>query len=191
MRKLRLKPWHLRPPDGTNLERNDKPVLGPLIHHRFKNLGHLIHLNAQVPLSRLNLVFRHLLSWQEKVADGGGEVIHGVLSENGELVADGAQEPQIVVHGDKGEGVQHARRLDGLVRGEHLEEVPPLLGGDGDLREVVGAVVDLEKVEKGVGRVGVVAAKGLQAELAVHEEDGISGFEKVLCGGGASRSWPA
>ena len=131
----------------------------------------------------------HLLPWQEKVADGRCEVIHCVPAEDGELVADGAEEPQVVVDRDKGEGVEHAGGLDGLVRGQDGEEVAPLFGGDGDLREVVGAVVDLEKVEKGVGRVGVVAAKGLQTELPVHEDDGISGFEKVLCRGGASSSW--
>ena len=128
------------------------------------------------------------MSRQEKVAHGSREVVHCVLPQNGQLVADGAEEPQVVVHRHERKRVQHARGLDGLVRRQDLEEVSPLLGGDGDLREVV-AVVDLEEIEKRVGRVGVVSAEGLQAELPVHEDDGIAGFEEVLCGGCASRSW--
>ena len=62
-----------------------------------------------------------------------------------------------------------------------------LLGGYSNLREVV-AVVDLEEIEKRVGRVGIVSAEGLEAKLPMHEDDGISGFEEVLCGCCASRS---
>lgn len=45
-----------------------------------------------------------------------------------------------------------------------------------------------EQIEKWVRGVGVVSAEGLQAELPVHEDDGVAGFEEVFGGGGASRS---
>ena len=55
-----------------------------------------------------------------------------------------------------------------------------LLGGYSYLREVV-AVMDLKKIEERVGRVGIVSAERLEAKLPMHKDDGISGFEEVLC----------
>jgi len=119
----------------TDLERNDKTILCPLIHHRFKNLGYLVHFDAKVTFSRLNLVFRlgmqrainrddqtrsfyayHLLSRQEEVAHSGCEVVHRILSKNRQFVTNGAKEPQVVVHRYKSQGVQNPRSLYGFVR---------------------------------------------------------------------------
>jgi len=47
---------------------------------------------------------------------------------------------------------------------------------------------NLEKVEEGVGRVGVVAAEGLQTKLAMHEYDGIACFEEIFRGCRSTRS---
>jgi hypothetical protein len=40
------------------LERHNVPVPGPLLHHGFEYLGHLVHLDVQASLAGLDLVLR-------------------------------------------------------------------------------------------------------------------------------------
>ena len=49
-----------------------------------------------------------------------------------------------------------------------------------------GSLFNVEEVEEGVRGMGVVPAERLQTELPVHEDDGISGLEEVLCGRSAA-----
>lgn len=73
---------------------------------------------------------------------------------------------------------------DVLVCGKDAEEVFLFAGRDGDVGGGGGGGwwVDVEKVEEGVGGVGVMPAVGLERELAVHEDDGVAVFEKVFGG---------
>ncbi len=41
--------------------------------------------------------------------------------------------------------------------------------------------IRLHKLQKAIPRVTVMSRIGLQAELAMHEDDGVSLFQKVLC----------
>lgn len=88
----------------------------------------------------------HLGVGDEKVADGGGEVVHAPPAEGVPVpilglphdATDPAQVPQVVAHGRKVDRVQEVQRLDELVRaqeGEHRGEVRRL-----DLDRRAGAV---------------------------------------------------
>ena len=128
-------------------------------------------------------ITHHLLAREEEIADGGGEVVEHARAEDGQLLADGAQEPEVVVHGDERERVQQAVRVRALVRAEHLAQRVPLRRRHVDVRaRARRGRLDVEEVEEGVRRVRVVPAEGLQAELAVHEDDGVARLEEVFGG---------
>lgn len=54
------------------------------------------------------------------------------------------------------------------------------------LRAAEGIRDVVDEVEEAVGAVAVVAGEGEQAELAVQEDDGVTGAEEVLGGSGAA-----
>ena len=74
---------------------------------------------------------------------------------------------------------------DVLVGGEDGSEELLFVGGDG---YVLVVWVDVEKVEEGIGGVGVVTTEGLKTEMTVHKNDSVAGFEKIFSGGGAASS---
>ena len=118
----------------------------------------------------------HFLSREEEIADRCSEVIERTPPQNSELLADSAEQPQVVIHRHKRECVEEARHVRALVRREDLEQGRSLLLGDADPR----IVFDLEEVEKRVRRVRVVAAEWLQAELPMHENDCVARFEEIF-----------
>ena len=143
------------------------------------------------PVSTIRESTCHLLSRKKEIADGCGEIIHRLPSEDGQLLADGAEKPEIVVDCDERHGVEGAGRLYCFVDREDVQDVCAHVAGDAYFCRG-GApfrVIDFEKVEKGVSGVGVMPAEWLQAELAVHEDDCVSCFQEVLCRSCPSGSW--
>ena len=106
-------------------------------------------------------------------------------AEGDELLRDGAQQPEVVVDGNEGQRVQRAGCVYAFVCSENLNE----LGSFGRLDVDDLGIVDIKKVEEGVGGMRVVSAEGLKTELTVHEDDCVARFEEVLCRSGSASSW--
>lgn len=134
----------------------------------------------------------HLLSREKEVADRGREVEQAAAAEHAHLLAHRAQQPQVVVYRHECESQERPCALHGLVRREHLEQLRAFFRTYGDVarggRRRPGWFVDVEEVEERVGGVRVVSAERLQAELPVHEDDGVAGFQEVFRGRRATRS---
>ena len=101
-------------------------------------------------------------------------------AERDEFLRDGAQQPEVVVDGDKRQRVQRACIVNALVRGENFDELWSFCGLDVDVGWNIG-VVNVEEVEERMGGMRVVSAEGLETELPVHEDDCIARLEEVLC----------
>ncbi|EGX95325.1 hypothetical protein CCM_03597 [Cordyceps militaris CM01] len=173
---------------GHGVEVHDEP-LGARHARRVKVVKRLLLLVGPRQRARrvrgLDLVLGHALRRHEEVGHGGRQVQQAGGAERPHEARQPAQLVQVVANGDKREQEQHVVLAGLFVLAQHGAEARLVAGADHDAR-VVGVL--LEEVQEAVLGVRVVPRVRLQAELAVQEDDGVPGAEKVLGRRGAARA---